>query len=169
MDMHVYLQIAQVLTGPEIEIHVSEGRPESPRRGSASSTSPSLLDEIHAQIIEVDPARPPIPKKRSKSPNHLAPALAASAAMATDDDDENLESLSREIVDEMEEDDAGSGTRRRCCSGRREFWKFYLGTRGPRNKAVLGAWTDKAASNIQPAQPGLGEVTRIQSYSSFIS
>ena len=75
-----------------------------PRRGSSSSTSPSLLDEIHAQIIEADAAnvQPPIPqRRRSKSPAGLSVV-----AEATDDDnDENLDALGREIVEDLEEDD----------------------------------------------------------------
>ena len=79
--------------------------PEMPRRGSSSSTSPSLLDEIHAQIIEADAAanvQPPIPqRRRSKSPAGLSVV-----AEATDDDnDENLDALGREIVEDLEEDD----------------------------------------------------------------
>ena len=77
--------------------------PEIQRReSSSSSTSPSLLDEIHAQIIEADSSpdvQAPIPKKRSKSPSHLAVV-----AEATDDDDHNLDALGREIVEELEED-----------------------------------------------------------------
>ena len=76
---------------------------EIPRRGSSSSTSPSLLDEIHAQIIEADSAdiQPPIPQqRRSKSPAGLSVV-----AEATDDDDENLDALGREIVEDLEEDD----------------------------------------------------------------
>ena len=137
-----------------------EGREEYPRRESASSTSPSLLDEIHAQIIEVDPALPPIPKKRSKSPTYLAPALAAAAATAaaTDDDDENLESLSREIVDEMEEDNAASGTRMLCRSRHSAGVNFRnLDTLRPRNRVVLGRPKLPAIFN----QLSLGEVTQI--------
>ena len=71
-----------------------------PRRGSSSSTSPSLLDEIHAQIIEADPVQPPMPQqRRSKSPAGLS-----AVAEATDDDDENLDALGREIVEDLEED-----------------------------------------------------------------
>ena len=75
---------------------------EIQRRESSSSTSPSLLEEIHAQIIEADAVQvqPPIPKKRSKSPTHLAVV-----AEATDDDeDDNLDALGLEIVEELEED-----------------------------------------------------------------
>ena len=73
-----------------------------PRRGSSSSTSPSLLDEIHAQIIEADSAdiQPPIPQqRRSKSPAGLSVVAEAT------DDDENLDALGREIVEDLEEDD----------------------------------------------------------------